>query len=98
MLKSPVYNDCLTDEMRQAYRSRNDLALHGFVMQYSAEVQHLTETGTGHELVEKGLLTGAAGRPTKFYLACARLQVACALYDSLRGGHATAFVTDYINV
>ena len=98
MLKSPVYNDCLTPAMRAAFRRHDKAELRELVIELARQLLDVVEAGTGDELVPPRELHRLGGRVTRFHLAASRLQVACSLYDSEFGGHATALVTDFINV
>ena len=79
MLHSPVYNDCLTKEMWDAFRAR--------------DVELLKQ-----QILERASALGQQAEGDNFRLLVAQLHVTCALYDALRGGHACAFVTDFVNV
>jgi len=96
MLKSPVYNDCATPEMLNAFRNRDREDLKRQILWHCQLLLSLDAGGMSEEAAPKEHRAG--GRRTNFHLAAARLQTACSLYDSLKGGHATAFVTDFINI
>ena len=97
MLHSPVYNDCYTEEMSRAWIARDAHAIQHLITKYAQEVIDLHQTEDADQPTDE-VLHHVSGLPTKYRLAASRLQVACSLYDSLRGGHTTAFVTDFINV
>lgn len=98
MLKSPVYNDCLTPAMRAAFRRHDKEELRALVVELAQQLLDIVKAGNGDEIVPARELHRLGGRVTRFHLASSRLQVACSLYDSQFGGHATALVTDFINV
>ena len=98
MLKSPVYNDCLTEEMHAAFRRRDKEELRQLVLFCAKDLLDIVEAGAEDELVPAEERHVHGGHVTRFHLAASRLQVACSLYDCQFGGHATALVTDFINV
>jgi hypothetical protein len=98
MLKSPVYNDCLTEEMRAAFRRRDKDELRQLIITLARELIAVVEAGECDAAVPAAERHPLGGNVGRFHLVSSRLQVACSLYDCLFGGHATAFVTDYINV
>lgn len=98
MLKSPVYNDCLTEEMRQAFRRHDKEELRQLVISLAQELLDVVSSGKGDELVPECERHPLGGQVSRFHFVAAKLQVACSLYDCSFGGHATCFVTDFINV